>query len=181
MKHEPEIGKLIEGEAHRDAIHIAVAPVTAGGSFHAGERVGFMPDGTVGIRAKELIGIIDPYLSEGVCKGERCYIFLFPKTITSLRHEWTHPAFEKRDPAVEEDTRTEKEKSEAWLRNAIAPTGVSYERYIGAVEEGDYINMGENEGVSVPADEEELKRHVAVVLGRENSDGLDLHPFSCSC
>ncbi len=36
---------------------------------------------------------IDPYLEESVKPGEWCYLFLYPNTVTSLRHEWTHPAF----------------------------------------------------------------------------------------
>ena len=51
------------------------------------------------------VGIVDPFLKEPVEPGERFYIFLFPNTVTGLRHVWTHPAFMTRPPALTETPR----------------------------------------------------------------------------
>jgi uncharacterized protein (TIGR02996 family) len=108
MDNGPQLGKLIEGgDDRRDAIHIAVAPGTAAARLAPGQHVGFARDGdteTFG-PSPTPIGIVDPFLSRLVDPGERFWVFLYPGTITGLRHVWTHPAFEAA-PAVAMDTAT---------------------------------------------------------------------------
>ncbi|HVK17304.1 MAG TPA: hypothetical protein VM533_10175 [Fimbriiglobus sp.] len=93
----PNLGSLIDdGDRRRDAVHIAVAPVTAAGTLAPGQHVGFVSEGnleTVGV-SESPIGIVDPFLREPVQKGERFWLFVYPNTITGLRHVWTHPAFQ---------------------------------------------------------------------------------------
>lgn len=90
------LGSIIKDQdAAKDAIHIAIAPVVAAITLGVGEHVGFI-DGScekVSIRAAVHIGIVDPFLRTSVMAGERFWLFLYPGTITSLRHDWTHPAF----------------------------------------------------------------------------------------
>jgi hypothetical protein len=88
-----QLGQLIEGEQFRDAIHIAVAPVTAAEGLRPGQHVGVRNDGRASTKGVALIGIVDPFLRTDVEEGQRCWLFLYPYTITSLRHDWTHPAF----------------------------------------------------------------------------------------
>lgn len=88
------LGHLITGPAARDAVHIAVAPVIADDRLFPGQPVGFI-DGSkdrVGV-SKSPVGIVDPFLMAPVYKESRVWLFLFPGSITSLRHDWTHPAF----------------------------------------------------------------------------------------
>lgn len=82
---------LPEGEWQRDAIHVAVMPVTAAERLFPGQRVGVLPDGTASISAGKKIGIVDPFLQKPVQPGERLWLCLFPRTITSLKHVWEHP------------------------------------------------------------------------------------------
>jgi hypothetical protein len=94
MQYVPELGKIIEGEARRDAIHVAVAPVVAGEDLEPGYHVSLNKEGeAVSSSGKGLLGIVDPYLVSRVKKGERFWLCLYPNTVTSLRHVWTHPAF----------------------------------------------------------------------------------------
>ena len=91
------IGQLLDDTAKRDAIHVAIAPVVAAHDLAPGQRVGFVKAGNcelVGTGAAS-IGIIDPFLRDVVREGERCWLFLYPNTVTSLRHEWTHPLFKE--------------------------------------------------------------------------------------
>lgn len=175
MSDQTNIGQLAESDAKRDAIHVACAPVTSDGTLHAGDHIGFVEAGNtdkVSTNSGNPIGIVDPFLKSPVRPGQRFWMLLYPKTVTGLRHEWTHPAFT--GPAA-----TEVDVSKAWLRNIAERCGVSYERMIGAVDGDDYINMGDNEDYKDVIDDQidEFNRHCSIVLGRE----VSAYPFSCSC
>jgi uncharacterized protein (TIGR02996 family) len=91
---EVKLGQLLNASAKRDAIHIAIAPVIASEKLNPGQRIGFDEPGCEKVRGRlDGIGIVDPFLTEPIVKGQRFYMLLMPNTITSLRHEWTHPAF----------------------------------------------------------------------------------------
>ena len=87
------IGKLIDGPAGRDAVHVAVAPVVARVALRPGTHV----DATGGTDG-ERVGIVDPFLDCAVKPGDRFWLFLYPNTITGLRHVWQHPAFTPKVP-----------------------------------------------------------------------------------
>lgn len=130
-------GKLLNGDAGRDAIHLAVYAVTTDERLFPGQHVGIssVVDGIkVSAKAPALIGIVDPFLVEGVYPGQWFWLTLYPRTITSLRHEWTHPAFDVTivpTPAVVDP----KVRSEAWLRNYAGELNETFDDLIKA---GDY-------------------------------------------
>lgn len=172
---DTKVGQLIDETALRDAIHMAIAPVISGGNYRPGEHVGFMPDGRIGIRAEKKIGIIDPFLENGVSAGERCYIFLYPQTVTGMRHHWAHPAFGE----VKVESSDPKEVSKRWLSDLASKCGVSYEKMMDAVEADNYIHMGENESYKTHLDGviDEFHKHIETVTGKVYQG----YPFSCSC
>jgi hypothetical protein len=95
-QYTPNIGELCRDDARRDAIHFAVAPVEADMDLRPGDHVGV----TQGRASRDAtpIGIVDPFFKGEVKKGQRFWLFLYPNTITSLRHVWTHPAFSPNAP-----------------------------------------------------------------------------------
>lgn len=100
----PKLGKIIEdGERRRDAIHIAVAPVMASTALKPGDHIGLVEDGNTELAGpcENNIGIVDPYLTADVEEGQRFWMFLYPQSITSLRHIWTHPEFQFRSLKTE--------------------------------------------------------------------------------
>lgn len=121
----PRLGKVLGTPQPRDAIHVAIASVVvaSGQTLRPGQRVGFAPNSTRVVMPPGLYqwkdqpgcpgafnvseehftvsyaGIIDPYLDRIVKEGEWVWMCLDQGSITSLRHDWTHPAFERRSEA----------------------------------------------------------------------------------
>lgn len=192
---QTSLGKLIESDAQRDAIHIAVAPVVAIERMIPGQHIGFVDDGGVNVstRSTRPLGVVDPFLKNMVEAGERFWMFLYPNTITSLRHNWTHPAFSEA-PAVAGIARSTKEASEEWLRNFVQGADCpEYETVIAAAvddyhsgdgddyiysrNDGEYLHFGGRDAHGeIPP---EFWTHVENVTGRKISKRPAY--FSCSC
>lgn len=102
------LGKLIPDSkvVARDAIHVAVAPVVATVPLAPGDRIDFATkDNRVNV-TKVLsggFGIVDPFLDTYVMPGQGCWAFLFPNTVTGLRHDWEHPSFKGTTTATAQD------------------------------------------------------------------------------
>lgn len=129
MSAQETVGKIIADDEQQDAIHFAVAPVVAAQMLLPGSHVGFVEDGNqqlVGAAGKHL-GIVDPFLTSAVKQGERFWLFLYPNTISGLRHQWTHPAFWMKPPLpnVTISNDDHKKKSIEWIRLHAEDMGLS--------------------------------------------------------
>lgn len=101
----PKVGQLIPEteQAFRDAIHVAVIPARAlvrmSPGCHVGIHEEYLPEVVAeSSEARKCIGIVDPFLKEDVEEGQRFWLFMYPNTVTSLRHAWSHSAFKARVP-----------------------------------------------------------------------------------
>lgn len=202
------VGKLVEGDAERDAIHIAVAPSLAGEKLYPGQHVGPNTDGRFYSTGVKSIGIVDPFLT-GVVFPEQCfYVFLYPGTITSLRHMWTHPAYQGESgvvvqPLLTNAVETLAEALDAALSPSIRKKGkpdpkqaardfmedFAYTHGMSSaesalaygrryLEEGDYMNVGEMESWYVDDDYWEAYE---VLTGEKVDPDRRGSFFSCSC
>jgi hypothetical protein len=167
------LGSIIDEHQKRDAIHIAVEPTIAKEKLYPGQNVGV--DGT----SKNPVGIVDPFLKNPVMPEERFWLLVYPREITSLRHVWTHPAFEGEPQAVADVT--SKQVSEQWLRDYCRDSDApSYEKLIYAAVENtdsDYLLIeGQDAHGTIPP---ELWNHIEIVTGKKISNRPEY--FTCSC
>jgi hypothetical protein len=171
------LGEILTTPQQRDAIHVAVAPVVAGVFLAVGSHVTLREDGkAVNSPDGVSIGIVDPFLRHAVQPGETFWLFLYPGTITTLRHDWTHPSFPESS-----DTPKGTSGSERWLCNFAAQVDLTYNQLMTAadiwVERRDYLDMGGHlEGQYVPDD---FWTHYENVRGVKVQDRGSF--FTCSC
>ncbi len=189
----PKIGTILTGAECRDAIHVAIAPVVVAEAAGPGAHVGMTATGEASVLALPLVGIIDPYLKGGVKSGERCYLFLYPNTVTSLRHEWTHPAFERgseakcNDRLREESRPSEAASAEAWITQFAENFDMSMTELIQHAEkcltqEWGFITQYDSDSWRDDwyEGEEEFWKRYAIVTGKPIPNEKPT-VFSCSC
>lgn len=183
------IGMLIPEGSGRDAIHLATEPVVSGERLFAGQHIGFLPDGTVGTKATELLGIVDPFLTALVMPGERFWLVVYPRTITSLRHVWEHPSFSPAEVKHAVIDVSSKAYSSEWLtRWAMENMGEDYydddgrkyspEEALGnAIRAGRDLSVGPHESARDTINNEWWE-HWETVTGEK---GQRDEYFSCAC
>lgn len=181
------IGKIITTEQGRDAIHIAVAPMVAAYQLAPGQNVGIGIDGKAGI-SMPLIGIVDPYLRGPVNPGEKFWLFLYPNSVTSLRHVWVHPAFGDAAPQLPAGDKAASEKFlREYAKRFYTTDGYfdndeeAYLTLLSDLREGTLTYRGVNmHGRDDLEDEAELQEHASIVLGKQ-IDFDKFEYFSCTC
>lgn len=174
---QQHVGKILPDGMQRDAIHIAVAPIMARVTLYPGQHVN-----AKGFPSAPFVGIVDPFLSQPVVPEQYCFIFLYPNTITSLRHEWTHPAFEE-----EEDDDTKMKPAEARIREIAEALNITYLDLLDAADEwveyGEYKTQVGSESWrdEFPQYAPEFWALYEVVTNRRVPTGKRESFFSCSC
>jgi hypothetical protein len=180
------LGTIISENEKRDAIHLAVEPVIAAHLLQPCDDVGLLPDGSASTEGVKHLGIVDPFLKEPVAEGERFWLVVYPRQITSLRHVWEHPAF----PASLDVTLAPRySKSEQWIRNFADGVSLHYDVLMDGAREwvdskkrggwGEYLCFGGLlEGESVP---EEFWTHYEAVTGEKVEEDHRGSFFTCSC
>jgi hypothetical protein len=179
------LGMIITEKEGRDAIHLAVENVVAAHVLNPGDHVGFIYGG-VG-RCNNPVGIVDPFLKNSVEIGQRVWLIVYPREITSLRHVWTHPSFPSSE--LPESSQVDlKRDSERYIADFASELGCNYLELIEVVADavgcddiyGDSLFVGDLGGglyENIPA---EFWRHFKTITGKELPKKLPTH-FSCSC
>jgi hypothetical protein len=175
---QTKLGQIIDGDQQRDAIHIAVAPVIARELMMPGTHVGLY-EGRATPLSDNPIGIVDPFLPSAVKRGQQFWMFLYPNTITSLKHIWTHPAF-----SAEEAVLTEKLAAEAWLKDYAKRNYTEYDYLIECAKTGDDICFG-NEQDDLNSDaglRQKFWDSLELVTGQKmTNEQRSIEWFRCAC
>jgi hypothetical protein len=174
----------ISDDSGRDAIHLAVEPVIAAERLKPGQDVGLLGGGKAG-RSTNPVGIVDPFLKKTIKPGEKFWLVVYPRQITSLRHVWTHPSFEE-VPISEADKEQAQKVAERltgshekWLRDFCANADCpGYEEVMEAAahSDGEYIHFGTDAHGEIP---DEFWDHYEIVTGKKVKQRATY--FSCSC
>lgn len=186
-------GLLPDDAGGRDAVHVAVVSAVSDVRLRPGQDVGVEIRDGRDVRARavsgttEGVGIADPYLKAIVEPGQRFWLYLYPRSITGLNHNWSHPAFPDAKPGEVYATPGGKLAAEQWLKDFCANADCpGFHAVMGKAEQiaddcGDddeYIYFsGQDAHGEIPP---EFWEHVSICLGREIREKKATH-FSCSC
>lgn len=188
---DPQFGRLVPADFpdERDAIHIATAAVFATEDLNPGDHVGFITKDNDKMGRSEIapLGIVDPFLPKPVKKGERFWVFLYPGTIQSLRHNWSHPSFDVRQQLIRtiEETPAKKRMKAfaAELSQDASESLITFEELIdhatAYVTGGEYWSEGgrfEGQGLY-----DEFWDDFEELTGLKVPEGDRYSFFSCSC
>lgn len=180
------LGSIISANEKRDAIHLAVEPVIAKTKLQPGMHVGLF-NGYASTDAMPYLGIVDPFLERAVQPGERFWLVVYPRQITSLRHVWTHPAFPESEIEAAAGP-SQKEASEKWMREwATKHMGADYHgddsswsedsAYNYAIHAGHENHVGPYEDARDHINDE-WWGHWEAITGKKGNRG---EYFSCAC
>lgn len=184
MENKVVLGKTIDTIALRDAVHIAVLPVTAGEDMWRGQSVRIIDPNASEIvvhSGPPSIGIIDPFLTGNVMRGQRVWLLLYPNTITSIRHDWTHPVF-GRTGAVK--------AAEEWMREFAEQANLSYRDVMQAgryslADDSYFVQRGETfarDLMGDPATRIAYWKNFGILTGTAITEKQEEHPvFTCAC
>ena len=182
---EVKLGQLIiENDAERDAVHVAVFPAVASGTLAPGVPVR-LSGGNTAVECdrydRQSVGIVDPFLKEPVVRpGQQFWVCLYPNTVTGMRHHWCHPVFDRETPTDEL-----RERAAQWLRAFAVETAMSMEEIITEASTYDgCIYTGDNDVSSLGelVDPEEFWTNLEIYTGRTfNAAHRGSLGFRCAC
>ena len=185
------IGKLIEGESHRDAIHVAICPVVANDTLMPGQHIGFITGSTSVVDiVPDAIGIVDPFLRRPILKGQAFYMCLYPNTVTGMRHHWSHPALVAEVALVKSSEAAlaiplKTSDAVGFITKLAVEHGLDYDEFMGYVREyvrsgNDAVDGGRWEGQLLWGNDEFWNAYEEVTgtkVPKDDRGGV----FSCSC
>ena len=171
-----QIGKLLgrDESATRDAIHIAVLPAIAAQDLAPGDHIRLDNGRAWQQGMRGAVGIVDPFLKTGPTKGARFWVFVYPGTITSLHHIWTHPEIEQSEDSV------------SWLKDFANRNYIGYQDLLDSTADGN-VCFGSTSGPDEVGYEggsdraREFWEHYEKVMGPVTNEHKRATSFRCAC
>lgn len=185
---ETILGQTPASAGIRDAIHVAVISVVcADRTLSPGLGVGLNEKGEATARTDKLLGIVDPYLTKTVRKGEVFYLCLFPQSVTGMKHHWSHPSFPEPDAGLAAYAKMQHRFDSKKFEDLARRHRMTYDNLMAVAT--DYRDNGEEfyldfDTPSATREEwDEFWKHHAAVTGKEfhPKNQWSISPFRCSC
>ena len=144
---ETILGRMPTKTDKRDAIHVAVIPVTAAKEVNPGDRIyssfSRLDGDFIGYPAysrESGIAIVDPFLPpEPLKKGSRFWALVLPNTITGMTHHWNHPNFP--DYTSYETDETKIKEAEKFIYVFAEELNIEFDEVLQAGD--NYVEFGE--------------------------------------
>ena len=192
------MGKILDNDfpiGDRDAVHVAVICAVANCTLNAGEPVVYK-DGKAQLctswNEEISVGIVDPFLKEVVREGQKFWLFIKPRTVTSLKHDWDHPAIPadiRTRRKTEAQITQERNEAEEWLKNWAKREHADWDEVLAEIKSElimkanntatiDCVSYGTG-STDIPQPATEFWKKVSLVVGVEIVDAPNY--FSCSC
>lgn len=188
----------IPDNSGRDAIHLAVEPAIAARAFIAGMKVRIEDGKAIPASDDDATGIVDPFVTGIVQPGQRFWLVVLPRTITSLRHVWSHPLFpdepassyhnEADEHYVADDA---KAASERWIAQFASDIDQTVNRLMEAADLWLETSNGSGWGEHTYDNSESYKthwdkfpefwKHYEIVKGTTVPEDDKTSFFTCSC
>ena len=193
MSDTSNIGLIHTTVLVKDAIHIAIAQVSAGEELKAGDRVGFKDKEGIVFKDATHIGLVDPFIQTPIKKDNLFYLFLYPNSVTSLTHQWEHPSFDRSPERIAAADKWLKKHSQAYFANEDDYgfsdwEGTNYHRFIeefkasnvSAYAYGD--DFSEHYNSNIDGFRKKFWDNLEIVTGiAATKEQRDQEYFSCSC
>lgn len=95
------MGRPIPKDMHvgRDAVHLGTFTATCAEKVWPGQHVAALTSSTVDPNGAKKVGIVDPFLNLPVNPGTKFLVLMYPRSLASLNHVWTHPDVPDEIPA----------------------------------------------------------------------------------
>jgi len=184
------LGTIIGPNEKRDAIHLAVIPAIAGHDLAVGADVFLTKNGIAYHYGPDpkYIGIVDPFLKgdELVQKGQRFWLVIYPRKITSLRHVWTHPDIPDDGDSKPVHSELRIAAAREHLEEVAADAGLEYDEFMQRLDdaiEGKNYYVSAEHGYEPDSPLNDLFwANWSIVTGKPVPPGEDKPQyFSCSC
>lgn len=179
------LGTIITPDEKRDAIHLAVIPMQAPHALCPGDHVD--AQGHLALPTdSRAVGIVDPFLTSAIEKGQWFWLVIYPRKITSLRHVWSHPAF----PEEEAPGHALAISSVEGARKSLEEFAAKYGTTLGNLLEQAERVIADTENqfarihlrVDLDYDEQDIFWPLwETYTGRKAPDHVKERNFSCSC
>jgi hypothetical protein len=186
----PDIG-------YRDAIHAAVIQVTAGHELWPSQPVRLQGEDVTTLIAVAVpehatnkpIGIVNPFRREKARAGDAIWVLMYPGSVTSIRHDWGHPAVPESMTAPRILRSAEAvEQARSWMEEFAKEAGLEYEIVISAArsyaDRGEwYVQHGEDSARSAMwgVGEDKFWLNYQILTGHLVAESNRGTVFSCSC
>lgn len=108
----------------KDAIHVAIVAVRAGGPLNPGQRCGLNADREAVADAKG-VGVADPFFKGVIVRGQPFWLLLCQDEVPNVAHVWEHPSVDFTPPVVEV-------KRNKYLQQHADEYGVTFEQLMEA-------------------------------------------------
>lgn len=186
------MGSILPDDAGgRDAVHVAVASAVCDVRLRPGQDVGIEIVEGRDVKARpaspttEGVGKVDPYLTALVEPGQRFWLYLYPRSITGLNHNWSHPAFPDAKAGEAYANPSAKLTSEAWLKNYANEVDEGYHTVLDAAADWlrseEYYVQHDKETARDYGVPDEFWDHYENVTGEKVPADKKQSFWSCSC